>query len=322
MSVKVQECWSTEEVTDLGVPQGSVLGPLLFMLFINDLPGQVGADSITLFADDTSIAVTARDPEELLGKCALLMNEFSAWCQSNALMLNISKTECLYFSHSTLDRKLIIPFKNDEVESNAYVKFLGVFLDHDMKWSVHIAALNKKLNSAFYAINRIKDCLHLNYVMEVYYALVYSHITYNILLWGNSADSRRIFISQKRILRMIFKLKPRDSCRLLFIEKEILTTPCIYIYKCLMHVKLHEKRFTKLNSFHCYNTRHTELLFIPKHGTARFEESPAYQCIKLYNHLPLGLKSLGLVRFRRVLKSVLLNKGYYSVGEYLADKFT
>ncbi|KAK9887548.1 hypothetical protein WA026_023270 [Henosepilachna vigintioctopunctata] len=275
---------------------------------------------MTIFADDTSVAITAGSPEKLLDKCSMILGEFKKWCQYNALILNTSKTKCLIFNSSyNVDNGMFIQFESEKLFLCDHVKFLGILLDRDLRWSLHVDSVTKKLSSAFYAINKIKNFLSTISVMEVYYALAYSHINYNIMLWGSSVDSQRVFISQKRLIRTIFRLGPRESCKGAFIGNKILTTPCIFIYRCLIYVKENEGKFVKLSSFHCHNTRNVKTLFIPGHSSAKYENSPAYQCIKLYNHLPYAFKCLGPARFRKIVKSVLLKNCYYSVREYLTD---
>lgn len=322
MVVKIHECLSSKCCTSLGVPQGSVLGPLLFILFINDLPYHITADKLTIFAEDTSLAVAAGSSGELMERCTLVITEFNKWCVSNALILNVDKTECLFFNQEMSNNPhLNIPLGNTSILPKNSVKFLGVFMDNELRWSDHVDHVSKKLNSAYYAINKIRDCLPFSSIMQVYYSLVFSHLSYNIVLWGNTSDSRRAFIFQKRIIRMIFGLGPKDSCRPIFVKHEILTLPCIYLYKCLLHVKENESNFATLTDFHSYNTRNSSVLFVPRHGTAKYEKSPSYQFIKIFNHLPVEVRRLCGTRFRKVVKQILLMKGYYAVGEYFLDRF-
>lgn len=152
--------------------------------------------------------------------------------------------------------------------------------------------------------------------MNIYYGLFYSHISYNISLWGNSIDLNRVLLTQKRVLRLIFNLKPMDSCKPLFVSRRIMTVTCIYIYKCLLYVRENKHKFTKLSDYHHYDTRNGEVLCIPKHRLAKYESSPSYQGIKFFNHLPKTVRSLNLSSFKKCVKNILLQEAFYSVGDY------
>lgn len=320
VKVRVNGASSDECEVVLGVPQGSVLGPLLFLLFINDLPVCIDADQITLFADDTSILVTARSPEELTESTSYIIRLFTDWCRMNKLMVNVEKTVLIHFGLKIWNRERISVFCGDiSLTSREWTKFLGVYMDDGMRWSYHIDMVCKKLNSSFFAINKIKNLFPLTSILDVYYSLSYPHIAYNILTWGSSSDLNRVLICQKRIIRMIFNIHPRSSCRPYFIENKIMTVTCIYIFKCLLHMKKNFNSATKLSDFHCYSTRNTNVLTLPSHRTSRFERSPSYQSIKLFNHLPDSFKNENQIKFKILMKKLLLNKCYYSTADYLSD---
>ncbi|KAK9882196.1 hypothetical protein WA026_019708 [Henosepilachna vigintioctopunctata] len=252
--------------------------------------------------------------------CSRFSDEFIKWCDSNALILNVEKTECIYFNQRRNNKlKLSFSLRESLVSSKNQAKFLGIIVDHELRWSDHIDHVIKKLNSAFYVIYKIKSTVPAYTILQVYYSLVYSCLSYGIILWGNSVDHRRIFVAQKRIIRLMFDLKPRDSCKPVFMAHRILTLSSIYLYKCLVYVKENQTKFPCLTESHNYDTRNSNVLFVPEHDTARYEKSPSYQCIKLFNHLPNEIKNLRGVRFKKIVKEVLLKKAYYNVGEYLLD---
>lgn len=93
---KVNDAVSGDFKCELGVPQGSVLGPLLFNIFINDLPQHISCGKLIIYADDTSVVIAAKNSDELMVKVNLVLHEFSTWCTKNGLIINVKKTKCIF----------------------------------------------------------------------------------------------------------------------------------------------------------------------------------------------------------------------------------
>lgn len=162
---------------------------------------------LVLFADDTSVVISAKTFDELQSLCQLLLQCFVDWCRQNSIMINIGKTECIYFKNRSYDLGgLTLRYLDFIIEAKQSARFLGIYLDQNLKWDSHVHSVCKKLNSSFYAISRVRNTIPLHSLINVYYSLVYSHISYNIMLWGNSSDVDRVLIAQKRIL--ILHLEP------------------------------------------------------------------------------------------------------------------
>ncbi|KAJ8915342.1 hypothetical protein NQ315_008228 [Exocentrus adspersus] len=202
-------------------------------------------------------------------------------------MVNVSKTEIVYFCNQSNNRCIHLNINNIVMTSIKKVKFLGIYIDESLRWCDHIDHLCKKLNNANYAISNLKNSMPVNAVLNVYYGMVYSHLSYNVLLFGNSTDAERVLITQKRIT-------------------------CLYI-------KENIHKLVKNVNYHSYATRNLNMLCIPKHRTTKFEASPAYQGIKLFNHLPRKFLVVDYIQFKRNLKQLLLTKAYYSVQEFASD---
>lgn len=323
--VKINDSQSELYNINIGVPQGSVLGPLIFLLFVNDLPDHLKTDSLTIYADDTSLAVSAQTLEDLTHSTRTIAKCFVNWCNSNGLMVNITKTKFVYFHpHNLYDSyNLSFQLDNSTIITSKSTKFLGLHVDMNLRWTEHIVAVNKNMNKSYYAISRIKDTMPLNALINVYYSLVYSHLCYNVILWGNSTDSNRIFLSQKRIIRKMFDLGKLDSCKPIFREYKIMPFYCIYLYNCLIYVKNNLNTFVTNGSTHSYGTRNNNALRVFKHNTTKLESSFRYVGVKVYNHLPDELKMIPYLHlYKKRIKELLLSKCYYSVTEYLEDNLT
>jgi len=123
-----------------GVPQGSILGPLLFLIYINDLPLYIQEAKPILYADDTNILITDNSYESLQTKLLLIMKKLEAWFFNNDLIINITKTEAMSFhlSQSTPTHKPHILLYNNDIKYTSEVKFLGMCINENLNWRVHI----------------------------------------------------------------------------------------------------------------------------------------------------------------------------------------
>lgn len=199
-------------------------------------------------------------------------------------------------------------------------KFLGILVDRNLSWEEHINYVCSKLNQAYFAILQLKENLNEAGLVNVYYALAYSHLSLNTFIWGRSSYVSRVFILQKRLLRLLFNLDFRESCKTIFINKKLLTVPSIYIYKCLLYVKSNLESFEGLSDYHLYNTRNKNILSIPLHRTSTYKESLHYNCIILYNRLPSNIQDMAVSKFKYTVKNLLLKNGYYSIDEFLTQE--
>jgi hypothetical protein len=303
--VKVSGKISQSKLSNRGVPQGSVLGPILFIMYMNDLHKSLISHPI-LYADDTTILSAHTDLVNLNKINEIEMCNVKTWLEQNELVLNQNKTENIVFS-----------LNNEIVNSNRYtsVKLLGIYLDGSLSWNEHVEKVINKLSKSIYILRRLKFSLSINYLKLVYHALCHSHISYGILLWGGAPRWKEIFIWQKKAIRIIYGIPPGTSCRGIFRELNILTVPCTFIFQSVVYTKVHFNDYLVGSTIHSYNTRNSKLISIPKTRLSKVYNSYKIQGPKFFNMLPLQVKNFSTRRFKGILKKLLIECEGYTFQE-------
>lgn len=288
-----------------GVPQGSVLGPFLFLVFVNDFHCNIPNCLSVLYADDTTLLNSQLNLSDAKNQIQQSMSIANLWFQANKLSVNKSKTENMYFT-----------LKNTEEQLPSSVKLLGITLDAKLTWEAHVVNVCKRLSRVVYLLRKLRDCVSAEVLVTTYYGLFHSILTYGIRLWGNSSQSLSAFIWQKKAIRTIASLTERESCKNSFIKFEILTLPSIYILSNLLFVKNNIGKFKSLRDTHHHDTRHKDELLTPQLRLNKTINSHCYQQIKMFNKLPQAIRLLPQPSFKIRLCKWLKSKAFYSVPEF------
>jgi hypothetical protein len=183
-----------EKITD-GVPQGLVLGPLLFLIYVNDLPKTVNDKTVPiLFADDTSIIVKCPNLKDFQTNMVTAFNCVNKWFKVSLLSINVDKTDYIQFktkNKPTLDINIIC---NDNLITPVLnIKFLGIYIHDSIDWSCHVEYIIPKLSSACYMMRSIKPFMLLSTLKTIYYSYFNVIINYGLPFWRNSPHSTKIF---------------------------------------------------------------------------------------------------------------------------------
>ena len=203
--VEYQEVRSALEDVTLGVPQGSILGPLLFLLYINDLPNACANSECLLYADDTAIIFESKNIVELQQTINDELRTLNKWLQSNQLSLNTKKTVYQLYSQTRSQISLDLKVNNDTIQLVEKVKYLGVMIDPCLNWKYHIDGITAIISRNIGVINRAKFYLDKHCLTLLYNSLVLPYINYCCLIWGFTFPSYllKIELLQKRAIRIL-----------------------------------------------------------------------------------------------------------------------
>ena len=209
--VQIEQHKSHETKISMGVPQGSILGPLLFILYINDLKNTDQDGSYYFYADDTVIVLKHQTFQGLQDKIDHFIPAMTKWFLSNRLSLNASKTCFQIFSNfrNTANIDLNIAINGSQITRKFSVEYLGITVDENLKWDTHITNVSLKISRNLGIIGRVKHYLSSRELKLLYNSLILPHINYCAAVWGSNYFTRifRIFKLQKRAVRIIDKKK-------------------------------------------------------------------------------------------------------------------
>lgn len=320
--VEINGTKSSGSAVTMGVPQGSILGPFLFLVYINDLPAMVKNNhGIVLFADDTLLIFEVRRQETNYDEVNSAIERVLEWFTANNLLLNAKKTKCIKFSLPNVQHKPTnVCIRNDPLDLVDNTLFLGITLDSGLQWGPHICKLANRLSSAAYAIKKVRLLSDVDTARLVYFGYFHSLMSYGLLLWGHAANINDIFVLQKRAVRAIYKMKPRDSLREKFKEINVLTLASQYILENILYVKKNILYFKKNSDNHNVNTRNKDKLAAAESRLHRVTNSFVGRCIRFYNTIPTEIKELPFNKFKSTIKTKLCKKGYYKINDFLIDK--
>ena len=197
--VQINGVNSTGLKVKMGVPQGSILGPFLFLVYINDLPHLLkNQPKMVLFADDTSLIFNVNRRAQHLDDVNNAMPKVHNWFTINNLVLNEKKTKCIRFALPNVRSSACnVILNRDILDFVEKTVFLGITLDSKLQWGPHLTSLAGRLSSAAYAVRKIRQLTDVDTARLVYFSYFHSIMSYGILLWGRAADYRFHLYSAK-----------------------------------------------------------------------------------------------------------------------------
>ena len=314
--------FSSDELNIIhGVPQGSVLGPLLFLIFINDLPNISKHLTFYLFADDTNIYYESSNLLHIQEIVNRELRRVRKWLEANRLALNIDKTNFVIF-HSQQRKiadQIVLRIGRKKINQETCVKFLDVLLDSNLSWKSHLTELSKKLARTAGLFYKIRHYAPMDTLILLYYGLFESFLSYGVSVWGSTYPmyTDPIFILQERILKIITFNKGTVSSAPLFDSLQILKLSDLFklqvtsfVYECLNSLApiYFREYFTSIQSIHSIGTRQSKKgdLYALRCNTTQYGlRSIHYSGVRIWNSLPVEIRnSQSLPNFKKKNESL------------------
>lgn len=293
--VKINKILSDRQIIKIGVPQGTVLGPILFITYLNSLLRQNIGGSVISYADDTVLIFSGRDWDETKNKVVRGLKIIKNWLHSHKLTLNLTKTNYISFSLTAAGRPLFsyITIDDNKINEVSSTKYLGVIIDQFLKWQPHIDYLTNKIRKLIHKFYLLREFLNTKILIMLYKAFVESLLRYGILVWGGLYNNAlyKLNTVQKFILKIIYKKNKTYSTKLLFSEE----TPNIRtLYMITICVYIHIRNSLREHIDHSYDTRSklNKKLKIPLNHKNINLKYINYLAPKIYNLLPNVMKEI------------------------------
>jgi len=315
--ISIENIESDKKHITCGVPQGSVLGPTLFLLYVNDMPNASKVLNAILFADDTNLFYSGNNIEYM---CEIVSNELmhlNQWFIVNKLSLNINKTNFMIFSNKNIVGDFNINIDGRKIERVFVTKFLGVYIDAKLTWKNHIDCIKTKLSKNVSIMYRVKYLLDSKALYALYCSLILPYLNYCCEIWGNNFHTRLdpLIKLQKRALRIIEHGGYRDHTQPLFYKYKTLRLDDLVKLssKCVMYrvynddLPVHiSNKFKTVKLTHSHRTRQYDDLKIVWCRTKQKSFTLSVLGPKMWNNLSTNSKqSTNCHSFKRLYKREL-----------------
>ena len=303
-----------------GVPQGSILGPLLFLIYMNDLVNVSDLLQYILFADDTNIFYSHNDYSSLITNLNIELPKLSLWFRSNMLSLNVSKTNFIHFK----SRKKTITgpgninlFIDDIViEQKTHTKFLGVVINENLNWSNHVKYISTPIARSIGILRKLRYFLPMSTRFMLYNTLVLPYILYCNIVWANSYSSTNsLFMLQKKAIRICADANYSDHTDPIFHQHKILKIQDIHFLQTAGFMFRHKsdilplyfKNMFQLNKdVHSYPTRHACNIHLANPRTLLLHKSIRHSGPDVWNSLSPQIRAISSARlFKKSVKTLL-----------------
>ena len=304
----------------IGIPQGGVLGPILFLLFINDITQSVNAGTCNIFADDVAIYTSGKTVKDAESQLQICINEIDRWYKNNRLKINTDKTNVMIVSSRAkgINKELSVSLNDTKLKQVNSARYLGVNIDCHLTWDDHVKQLCKTVAYKIFSLRRLSSTLNTSLLNILYKSTIQPCFDYACSVWGNCSVKNREFINrlQRRAARIVSKQYGSQEISVTKLIKDLkwqtFETRRDYFLNMLMYRCIHGTAPTRLcNEIEMYfdrhglNTRNANSLnvVLPKPNIEMFKQTFRYSGAKKWNVLHSDLQnSHSLSSFKRLYK--------------------
>lgn len=317
--VKINNTLSNKLGVTRGIFQGTLLGPLLFLIYINDLCNLNLNAKIICFADDSTLLYSCSNLADLNTQINEDLKQIRRWFIDNDLTINCDKTKYLHFKlfknnspnlpiifHSK-KCNLIQPCNCQYLENANTIKYLGLHIDSNLKWKSHINFILNKMRFLISQFHHLKSKIHKKFLLTLYNSWIQSHLSYGVIAWGGDyiTNINRILNLQNKFIKLII----RSDITIDIIHYRnlgILPLRYLYFFKVCIYIYNNPQLFSKRNTV---NSRRPNHIFnIPKPNKNILCKNSSFLAPKFYNSLPLEIQNAEtLNKFKKSLKTYVLN---------------
>jgi Txe/YoeB family toxin of Txe-Axe toxin-antitoxin module len=303
--VKYENHKSSHDTICCGVPQGSILGPLLFLIYINDLVYVSRELYFVLFADDTNVFLSGKNINDVVNRINNELLSIVEWLKANRLSLNIDKTKYMIFKpkRQILSSNVEVKLSGFAIEEVTNIKFLGVVLDNKLNFKEHLSYICKKVSKCIGILYKARQFINHTGLIILYNSCFYPYVSYCIHVWGGTFKTymKPLEILQRKAVRCICFLRKfdvkndnNDSVSKYINDLSILKLENIYYMELILFMykytvkslpKIFLNHFTYNNDIHNYNTRSANQLRVIRYESALGQNSFHYNATKIWNEV-------------------------------------
>ena len=305
-----------------GVPQGSILGPLLFLIYINDIVNSSTILSFVLFADDTNIVLSHKNLNRLISTLNVELAKVSSWFKCNKLSLNISKTNFMHYqtAHTNIKLPCNIKIDNMPLVQKDNAKFLGITIDSHLTWNQHVTNISIAIAKGIGILYKVKNYLLEHSLLMIYNTLILPYLNYCNIVWGNCHKTKlnQIMLLQKKAVRICTNSTYLSHTNPLFHKLKVFKIHDINTLQIALFMFKYNKEllppvfsnfFSYNKNIHSYPTRSRNDIHLNNPKNLLAHKSLRHHGPEIWNSLPVDIKSEILLNtFKKRVKGLLLNQ--------------